>query len=245
MRADFVANASHEIRTPLAGLIGYIETLRGLAKDDPVAKDQFFEIMEQNARRMAHLVDDLLSLSRIEMKEHETPEGDADIPALLDAARGDLAWNAEQRGIAITLETEGRPLIARGDGGELSQVFHNLLDNAIKYGDANGAVTITARPVSPVPAELGWPADAIGAIAVSVADQGEGIPREHLARLTERFYRVDTARSRELGGTGLGLAIVKHIVARHRGSLAIESELGDGSTFTVFLRPAPQEENEP
>ena len=236
MRADFVANASHEIRTPLATLMGFIETLQGSARDDAAARERFLVIMDQHGKRMARLVEDLLSLSRIEMNEHTPPTEAVPLPSLLANVRNTLAWRAEQRGVSVAIDAEeGLPPVV-GDGDELTQVFLNLVDNAIKYGDDRGTVRVEAHRVAEAEA-AGWVAGREGAVSVSVADQGAGIPREHLPRLTERFYRVDKARSRELGGTGLGLAIVKHIVNRHRGALAIDSTPGKGSTFTVFLQP--------
>ena len=237
MRADFVANASHEIRTPLATLMGFIETLQGSARDDPAARERFLAIMDQHSKRMARLVEDLLSLSRIEMNEHTPPTEAVLLPSLLANVHNTLAWQAEKRGVTVAIDAEdGLPPVI-GDGDELTQVFLNLVDNAIKYGDAEGTVSVEARRVAEAQA-AGWMASKDGAVAVSVIDRGAGIPREHLPRLTERFYRVDKARSRELGGTGLGLAIVKHIVNRHRGALAIDSTPGKGSTFTVYLQPA-------
>ena len=237
MRADFVANASHEIRTPLATLMGFIETLQGSARDDPAARERFLAIMDQHSKRMARLVEDLLSLSRIEMNEHTPPTEAVLLPSLLANVHNTLAWQAEKRGVTVAIDAEdGLPPVI-GDGDELTQVFLNLVDNAIKYGDAEGTVSVEARRVAEAQA-AGWMASKDGAVAVSVVDRGAGIPREHLPRLTERFYRVDKARSRELGGTGLGLAIVKHIVNRHRGALAIDSTPGKGSTFTVYLQPA-------
>ena len=244
MRADFVANASHEIRTPLSSLIGFIETLRGPAQGDADAQERFLDIMEQNARRMALLVDDLLSLSRIEVKEHEAPVGVVALAPLLETVAKDVAWEAERRAMTVALDLPETALSAQGDKQELSQVFHNLLDNAVKYGREGSTIRLTGRVAAPPPAALRWPADVPAALCVAVEDEGEGIAREHLPRLTERFYRVDTARSRELGGTGLGLAIVKHIIARHRGSLTVDSELDRGSTFTVYLRPAPPDPEE-
>ena len=242
MRADFVANASHEIRTPLATLMGFIETLQGSARDDPVARERFLAIMDQHSKRMARLVEDLLSLSRIEMNEHTPPTEAVLLPSLLANVHNTLAWQAEKRGVTVAIDTEdGLPPVI-GDGDELTQVFLNLVDNAIKYGDAEGTVSVEARRVAEAQA-AGWMAGKDDAVAVSVVDRGAGIPREHLPRLTERFYRVDKARSRELGGTGLGLAIVKHIVNRHRGALAIDSTPGKGSTFTVYLQPAPVAED--
>ena len=238
MRADFVANASHEIRTPLATLIGFIETLKGPARDDTEARERFLTVMAQHAARMARLVDDLLSLSRIEMNEHTPPTERVALSAILEGVRDNLAWQAEQRGVQVVLDLDPALPLAVGDADELTQVFQNLVDNAIKYGAEHGTVTVRAAHVDAAPSSPGWALAEQGALAVAIADQGEGIAREHQPRLTERFYRVDTARSRELGGTGLGLAIVKHIVNRHRGALAIESVEGEGSTFTVYLQPA-------
>ena len=238
MRADFVANASHEIRTPLATLMGFIETLQGSARDDAEARARFLVIMDQHGKRMARLVEDLLSLSRIEMNEHTPPTETVPLPSLLGQVRNTLAWQAENRGVAIVIEAEDELPPVIGDSDELTQVFLNLVDNAIKYGDDRGAVRVEARRAADVPAGAGRIEGGDGAVSVAVTDRGSGIPREHLPRLTERFYRVDKARSRELGGTGLGLAIVKHIVNRHRGALAIDSTPGEGSTFTVYLQPA-------
>ena len=243
MRADFVANASHEIRTPLATLMGFIETLQGAARDDAEARARFLAIMDQHGKRMARLVDDLLSLSRIEMNEHTPPTETVPLPSLLGQVRNTLAWRAERSGVAIAIDAEdGLPPVI-GDSDELTQVFLNLVDNAIKYGDEQGAVRVEARRVADVPAGAGR-IEGAGGVSVAVIDRGAGIPREHLPRLTERFYRVDKARSRELGGTGLGLAIVKHIVNRHRGALTIDSTPGEGSAFTVHLQPAEATQDE-
>ena len=244
MRADFVANASHEIRTPLATLMGFIETLQGSARDDAAARERFLAIMDQHGKRMARLVEDLLSLSRIEMNEHTAPTDAVPLPSLLANVHNTLAWRAQERGVTVAIDTaEGLPPVI-GDGDELTQVFLNLVDNAIKYGDAEGTVSVTAHWVAEAQA-AGWVVGKDGAVSVSISDRGAGIPREHLPRLTERFYRVDKARSRELGGTGLGLAIVKHIVNRHRGALSIDSTPGEGSTFTVYLQPAAVAEDAP
>ena len=238
MRADFVANASHEIRTPLATLMGFIETLQGSARDDPDARERFLAIMDLHGRRMARLVEDLLSLSRIEMNEHTPPTGVVPLPPLLAYVRNTLAWQANKCGVVVAIESEdGLPPVI-GDSDELTQVFLNLVDNAIKYGDSQGAVRIVARRAADAAAVADRVGGRDGAVSVSIIDRGPGIPREHLPRLTERFYRVDKARSRELGGTGLGLAIVKHIVNRHRGALAVDSTPGEGSMFTVYLQPA-------
>ena len=243
MRADFVANASHEIRTPLATLMGFIETLQGSARDDAEARARFLVIMDQHGKRMARLVEDLLSLSRIEMNEHTPPTEAVPLPSLLGHVRNTLAWQAERRGVTVAIDTEdGLPSVF-GDSDELTQVFLNLVDNAIKYGDAEGTVRIEARRAADAPASAGRIAGREGVVSVSVIDRGAGIPREHLPRLTERFYRVDKARSRELGGTGLGLAIVKHIVNRHRGALTIDSTPGEGSAFTVHLQPVERRED--
>ncbi len=229
MRADFVANSSHELRTPLASLIGFIETLRGPAADDPQAQARFLAIMAEQAGRMARLVDDLLSLSRIEMNEHLPPTGQVDLASVLASIADALEQRAASRGMRIELTfPSGMPRVA-GDADELSQVFQNLFDNAIKYGRLNTSIEV--RVASSPRILPGRPA----ALAIAVRDHGEGIAREHLPRLTERFYRVDVARSRDLGGTGLGLAIVKHIINRHRGYLDIDSEVGKGSVFTVHL----------
>ena len=236
LRADFVANASHELRTPLSSLIGFIETLRGPAADDDEARRRFLDIMHAQGNRMARLVADLLSLSRIELNEHSVPTGQVDLPKLLRGVADALQLKAAGRDMRIEIEVpagaEALPP-AQGDADELAQVFQNLIDNAIKYGRRGTPVSVTLS-LQPPPA--GRPRGRM--LSVAIADQGEGIAREHLARLTERFYRIDAARSRDLGGTGLGLAIVKHIVSRHRGRLEIASEPGKGSVFKVLLPAA-------
>jgi len=233
MRADFVANASHELRTPLSSLVGFVETLEGPAKGDPEATARFVPIMREQAERMSNLVEDLLSLSRIELDEHAAPEETVDVGPLLARVVEGLALKADHRGMTVELTgTETLPAV-QGDAGQLTQVFQNLIDNALKYGREGSSVAVRAETAANA-RSVGHNGTA-GAVAVSVIDSGEGIPREHIPRLTERFYRVDKARSRELGGTGLGLAIVKHIVARHRGRLEIASEEGEGSRFTVYL----------
>jgi two-component system phosphate regulon sensor histidine kinase PhoR len=232
MRADFVANVSHELKTPLTTLLGYIETLRGPARDDAEARDRFLGIMNQQATRMNSLVEDLLSLSRIELHEHKAPTGRVDLADVLGKAGALFEMRAGAKGQKIALSIAPGPAEALGDPVELSQVFENLIGNSLRYGAPNSSIRIAVRAIPP---ENGAGS---GTIAVSVSDEGAGIPKEHLPRLTERFYRVDAARSRELGGTGLGLAIVKHIVNRHRGDLKIESELGKGSVFTVILPAA-------
>lgn len=234
MRADFVANANHELRTPLASLVGFIETLRGPAADDREAQARFLAIMAEQAERMSRLIDDMLSLSRIEMSEHTPPRGSVDLVVLVRRAAEALEPRVAARRMRIELRVaEGvRPVIA--DSDQIAQVLANLLDNAVKYGREGGRVAIAVAPTPPRGARA-------EGVAVTVGDDGQGIPRQHLPRLTERFYRVDAARSRAIGGTGLGLAIVKHILNRHRGSLEIESEEGRGSTFTVWLPAAAPE----
>ena len=232
MRQDFVANASHELRTPLATLLGFIETMRGPARDDEAARDRFLSIMAEQASRMARLVDDLLSLSRIELNEHLAPRDRVDLRRVLVAVADSLEQRAEKRQMRIEVSLPDTLPDVVGDADELAQVFQNLIDNAIKYGRSGTAVEVSAG-TSPKRLAGGAPA-----ALVAIRDHGEGILTEHIPRLTERFYRVDPARSREIGGTGLGLAIVKHIVNHHRGLLEIESELGEGSVFTVHLSVA-------
>ena len=229
MRADFVANVSHELRSPLSSLVGFIETLRGAARDDEAARDRFLEIMDSESKRMARLIDDLLSLSRVEANEHILPEGNVEIRPLLAKIIDTLTARASVRNITIELPENNAHVFATGNRDELTEVFHNLIDNAVKYCPENTRVRINVEEVDRIP-DLGG-----AGIVVIVSDEGEGIPPEHLPRLTERFYRVDKGRSRTMGGTGLGLAIVKHIVNRHRGRLIVNSTIGKGSEFKVFL----------
>lgn len=231
MRVDFVAFASHELKTPLASLSGFIDTLRGHAKDDPVAQERFLEIMAEQADRMRRLIDDLLSLSRIELREHVRPGGLVDLRSVVSDVVDGLAHLAEQTDMKIEVSASADLPSIRGDRDELGQVVQNLADNALRYGRSGKRVEITLasdmRGGKPM-------------VRLSVRDFGGGISREHLPRLTERFYRVDEAASRAKGGTGLGLAIVKHIVNRHEGVLSIDSELGAGSNFTILI-PAASE----
>jgi two-component system phosphate regulon sensor histidine kinase PhoR len=222
MRADFVANASHELRTPLASLVGFVETLRGPARDDVEARERFLAIMAEQTGRMRRLVEDLLSLSRIEQREHEPPTGQVEVGPVLRGLVAMLDMKAQPRNVTLEVDIADDLPAVTGDRDELAMAFQNLIDNAIKYTRAGTTVTVEAT-------------QADGGIRLAVRDQGEGIAPEHLPRLTERFYRVDTARSRQMGGTGLGLAIVKHIVNRHRGRLTVGSTPGIGSTFTVWL----------
>ncbi len=226
LRSDFIANASHEIKTPLASIIGFIETLQGAARHDEAARDRFLPIMAKQAERMARLIDNLMSLSRVQMRAHLKPQGVVRISELVTQACDALEPMASEADIRVEFMTEIEGATVLGDRDELAQVFINLLHNAIKYGHAGGAVTVKlARQQN----------GSASSIAVSVEDNGPGIPAQHLPRLTERFYRVPGSAALERGGTGLGLAIVKHVVNRHRGELRISSEVGAGSIFTVVL----------
>jgi two-component system, OmpR family, phosphate regulon sensor histidine kinase PhoR len=231
MRADFIANASHELRTPLASLRGFIETLQGTAKEDPGARERFLPIMAEQASRMTRLIDALLSLSRVEMNAHVPPSDLVDLNDVLDHARDTLEPLARETGMHFEVGRFPRAAAIRGDRDELLQVLQNLVQNAFKYGSPGGHVRIEAKHIPSLGRQT-------GRYAISVVDDGPGIAPEHLPRLTERFYRVDVASSREKGGTGLGLAIVKHILNRHRGELAIASKPGKGSTFTLMLNEA-------
>lgn len=226
MRSDFVANASHELRTPLASLTGFIETLQGPAREDARTRDQFLAIMLDQAGRMSRLVDDLLSLSRLELRAHVAPSGTIDLRPLLVHVCDALRPLAAELGVAIRFDAPDGPVNVSGERDELIQVFQNLVENACKYGQSGGAVDVTI-----VRGGVGETPE--GMVDVSVRDYGPGIASEHVPRLTERFYRVDVESSRSKKGTGLGLAIVKHILTRHRARLMIRSELGKGSVFTV------------
>jgi two-component system phosphate regulon sensor histidine kinase PhoR len=221
MRADFVANASHELRTPLSSLTGFIETMQGAARDDAAARDNFLNLMKTQASRMARLIDDLLSLSRIEINEHVPPTDTVDLVSVARQAEALLTPTAAQASCSLQLDLPAA-LKVRGDAQQLLQVVLNLIENAIKYGSDGKLVEITGRVDQ-------------GAAILSVKDHGPGIAAHHVPRLTERFYRVSAQDSRKRGGTGLGLAIAKHIMNRHRGRLQIESELGRGSTFSIRL----------
>ncbi len=229
MRRDFVANVSHELRTPLTALLGFIETLGGAARDDAAARDRFLAIMQQEASRMTRLVDDLLSLSRVEEDERVRPREEVDLAGILSSVIKGLEPQAEKAGVKVCLRAPEKAEVVPGDTGQLMQVFSNLIENGIKYGASGGVVNVTLFNREAHARLRGE------GVQVSVADSGDGIPPHHIARLTERFYRVDNHRSREVGGTGLGLAIVKHIVNRHRGRLVIESEEGQGTEVSVFL----------
>src|SRR5580698_8031157 len=229
MRADFVANASHELRTPLAALSGFIETLQGSARDDTKARERFLAIMQEQARRMARLIDDLLSLSRIELNAHRRPDTAIDLVPIVRQVVDSLETLARDRGVTVNI-TAANAFRVPGDRDELVRLFENLVENALKYGAPGKRVDIKLAP--------GTSADGEPEAQVSVRDYGPGIAPEHLPRLTERFYRVDVTESRAQGGTGLGLALVKHILNRHRGRLTIDSAPGAGATFTVHLPTA-------
>ncbi len=233
MRADFIANASHELRTPLASLIGFIATLQGPAADDTPAQQRFLAIMADQAERMNRLIDDLMSLSRIEMTEHQPPADLVDIAELVDSVMAGFEPRITQHKLNLDLSLDRSLPAVIADSDQITQVVSNLVDNAIKYGKQGGLLQVTLKQA---PQGGRWPGRP--GIVLSVRDDGRGIPREHLPRLTERFYRVDKARSRTNAapsGTGLGLAIIKHILNRHRGQLAIESTEGQGSIFSVWL----------
>lgn len=221
MRTDFVANASHELRTPLASLRGFIETLQGPARSDPKAQERFLGIMLDQVTRMSRLVDDLLSLSRLEIKSHVAPDAKVDLVPLVGHVIATLQPLAESLGVTVTFSAPKEPVPIRGDRDELQQVFENLIENACKYGQEGKAVEVDIR------------ADAENGAEVSITDHGPGIEAQHVPRLTERFYRVNVEASRSKKGTGLGLAIVKHILNRHKARLVITSEPGKGSRFSV------------
>ena len=224
MRTDFVANASHELRTPLAAVRGFIETLEE-AGDDAEMRGRFLSIMGAEALRMQRLVEDLISLSRIEAEKYRLPSDAVDLGALVDEVHAELVATGDGRGRDIVLALAAVPEVT-GDRAQLSQVVHNLVGNAMKYG----------RPGTPVKIALTREGDEV---RLAIVDRGEGIPAKHIPRLTQRFYRVNKGRSRSLGGTGLGLAIVKHIVERHRGRLSIASQVGVGTTVAVTLPVQP------
>ncbi|TPI42819.1 two-component sensor histidine kinase [Mesorhizobium sp. B3-1-9] len=226
MRADFIANASHELRTPLASIAGFIETLRGPARNDPAARDQFLQIMQNQTGRMARLIDDLLSLSRLEMKPYLRPGTEVDLRQTIDSVIDSLGPLACENGVVIEREFANGPLVVPGDRDELFQVFENLLENACKYGQSGGHVTVSIA---------GGEDSQQPGFDVTIRDYGPGIAEEHIPRITERFYRVDVENSRTQKGTGLGLSIVKHILTRHNARLSIKSEVGKGAAFTVHL----------
>ena len=234
MRSDFVANVSHELRSPLTTITGFIETLQGPARDDADARIRFLQLMGQEAGRMQRLIDDLLSLSKVEGDARVRPRAEVDPADLVSQVIAMLSHRASSNDITIDMRPAAVGRKVEGDDDQLSQVFRNLIENAVKYGAADGAVTVEIDRMPQAPGLQG------PALSIAVKDEGPGIPRQHLPRLTERFYRVDDGRSRDKGGTGLGLAIVKHIVQRHRGRLLIDSKTNQGSTFTVLLPEAAE-----
>jgi two-component system phosphate regulon sensor histidine kinase PhoR len=253
-RADFLANASHELKTPIASLLGYIETLRGHAKDDPKAQEKFLGIMQSQAERMQRLIDDLLSLRRIEQIQHIAPHETADLYLSAKAAIEAVEPLAKKRGVTIKLQGE-REAPVTGQQDELIQLVLNLLDNAVKISESKTDITLSIeRQESWQPGqaflETDFSANAGNRRIVSpvrtdqahfvlrLRDQGPGFARDHLPRLGERFYRIAGDLSSKEKGTGLGLAIVKHITRRHRGGLLIQSALGEGTEFTVLLPAA-------
>jgi two-component system phosphate regulon sensor histidine kinase PhoR len=227
IRVDFVANASHELRTPLAAILGFAETLGGEAGADEATRTRFLGVIMKEAQRMQTLVDDLISLSRIEAEKHRAPDDAVDLRALTGEVTRVIQDQPASRDRAFEIETAGELPPIAGDRAQLSQLLHNIVGNAIKYGRAGSPVHIALAPVDG------------GMVRLTVEDQGDGIDPKHIPRLTERFYRVDSGRSRAMGGTGLGLSIVKHIVERHRGRLDIASVPGNGTTVTVTLPAAP------
>jgi two-component system, OmpR family, phosphate regulon sensor histidine kinase PhoR len=229
LRRDFVANVSHELRTPLTALMGFIETLQGAARDDAEARARFLKIMQAEAARMNRLVADLLSLSQVESNQRQRPGETVDLRGVLEAACAGLKLTARENGATLTITGLDGPVPLPGDTDQLTQVFVNLIENALKYGGAGQPVTLHVSHHPGASRALG------PMLQVDVIDQGDGIDAAHLPRLTERFYRVDEHRSRAMGGTGLGLAIVKHILNRHRGQLKIRSTPGQGSIFSVLL----------
>ncbi len=222
MRTDFVANASHELRTPLASVLGFIETLQGPAKDDAPGRERFLGIMAQQARRMSRLIDDLLSLSKIEERSHVRPRETVDAWEVVAHVVDGLAPLAAEFGVEVRLKKATPATTVRGDRDELTRVFENLIENAIKYGREGGRIDVRAHRDG-------------ASLFIDVRDHGAGIAPEHVPRLTERFYRIDVADSRAKGGTGLGLALAKNILLRHEGRLHVSSELGKGATFTAEL----------
>ncbi|NNK77139.1 MAG: two-component sensor histidine kinase [Litoreibacter sp.] len=232
IRRDFIANVSHELRTPLTSLTGFIETLKTSARDDPEARSRFLEIMETEAHRMGRMVRDLLSLSRVEADERVRPRDQVDLSSVVRSVIATLEGKLKNADIAIDTEGVDAVHLVMGDRDQLTQLFLNLIENAIKYGGSGKVIRVSISE-TPIDRALRLPA-----VRADVIDQGEGIDPLHLPRLTERFYRIDDHRSREMGGTGLGLAIVKHIVNRHRGRLKIVSQQGEGSTFSVILPAA-------
>lgn len=231
MRIDFVANVSHELRSPLTSLSGFIETLQGPAKNDPVARERFLDLMLNDAQRMSRLIGDLLSLSKLQASERVAPQDTVDVESILRRVVASLEPISNSEETKVTLSVPQKLPMVIGDADELTQVFQNLIENGIKYSTRETEVEVIAE-VDP---------SHDNQLRISIRDHGEGIDPQHIPRLTERFYRIDKGRSRDMGGTGLGLAIVKHILIRHRAYLHIDSKVGSGSIFSVFLPIAKSE----
>ncbi len=231
MRIDFVANVSHELRSPLTSLSGFIETLQGPAKNDPVARERFLDLMLNDAQRMSRLIGDLLSLSKLQASERVAPQDTVDVESILRRVVASLEPISNSEETKVTLSVPKKLPMVIGDADELTQVFQNLIENGIKYSTRETEVEVIAE-VDP---------SHDNQLRISIRDHGEGIDPQHIPRLTERFYRIDKGRSRDMGGTGLGLAIVKHILIRHRAYLHIDSKVGSGSIFSVFLPIAKSE----
>ncbi len=221
MRSDFVANASHELRTPLTTLSGFIETMQGAASKDEKARTEFLKLMKTQAERMSSLIDDLLSLSRIELDEHVVPSAIVDLKDVVLQTQNLLQSLVQETGCKIEFDLAAKMLV-RGDANQLAQVVHNLIENAIKYSGRGKLISVVGKVLG-------------STVVLSIQDNGPGIAAHHIPRLTERFYRVNVQDSRTRGGTGLGLAICKHIINRHRGKLVIESEVGRGSVFSMHM----------
>ena len=228
MRVDFVANVSHELRTPLASILGFVETLQGPAKNDAIAAERFLKIMQDEASRMTRLIEDLLSLSHIERDAHIPPEEKVSLSNIIGSVTETLNLRCTKKNMNFNIVSDDDYEEIIGDRDQLTQVFQNLIDNAIKYGDENTDIDIILNKTDPGLSDIDF-------LQIDITNQGSGIAPEHIERLTERFYRVDTARSRSLGGTGLGLAIVKHIIQRHHGELSFKSEVGKSTTATILL----------
>ncbi len=231
-RREFVSNVSHELRTPLTAVLGFVETLRGAARDDPAARDRFLGVIEDEARRMADLVQDLASLSHVEEQGRQRPQGSVNLSTLIADVLASLSPVLDAAGVTIRTALPAGDITVPGEATQLKQVVINLVENAAKYGAAQGEITLRLTPAAPDPQLI------VPAVCLSVTDHGDGIPAHAIARLTDRFYRLDSHRSREVGGTGLGLAIVKHILNRHHGRLQIDSVQGQGSTFSAILPAA-------
>ena len=229
MRSDFVANVSHELRTPLTTVTGLIEALQGPAKGDAAATERFLDLMAQEAGRMSRLIEDLLSLSRVESNERVRPLDPVDLSPIIRGVGDTLQQRAQSAGVKVVFDLPPGSMMVPGDADQLTQVVINLVENALRYGSSGGRVNVGAERLDHAPGFRG------PVVRLTVSDRGDGIAAEHLPRLQERFYRVDSGRSRHMGGTGLGLAIVKHIVNRHRGRVRISSTLGEGTTVAVLI----------